>query len=74
MKRRKGHPCSAWCEEQLKSIVENLRLRGEVDDDFQIEFIALRGWLVFVPKGTYTLKCRHGREWMLREVEGPVPG
>lgn len=64
--KKKNHPCAQWCEGQLHGIVENLKLRREIDQDFQVEFVALIGFKL-IPPGTYCLKCVHGREWMIRE-------
>jgi hypothetical protein len=65
--KRKRHPCTRWCEGRLHGIVDNLKLRGEIEPDSKFEFIALRG-LMHVPGGTYILKCEHGREWMVKDV------
>lgn len=64
--KKKNHPCARWCEQQLYGIVENLRLRGEVGEDFHVEFVPMIG-IKLVPGDTYLLKCTHGREWMLKE-------
>lgn len=64
--KKKNHPCAGWCEQQLHGIVENLRLRGEVSEDFHVEFVAMIG-LQWVPPNSYTLECQHGRKWMIKE-------
>lgn len=71
MAKRKRHPCSTWCEGQLKGIVENLKLRGEITEEFKVEFVPMRG-LTWVPGGSHILKCQHGREWMIKDVTDEV--
>lgn len=67
MNKKKRHPCSKWCEGRLAGIVTNLKLRGEITEDFQVEFVPMIG-MTWVPKDTYTLKCEHGRQWWLKDV------
>lgn len=74
--RQKTHPCSTWCEQQLYGFVENLRLRGEISENFRARFEPLRG-LNWIPGNTVILKCPdHGRAWKLvivRDAADPAP-
>jgi hypothetical protein len=47
--------------------VDNLKLRGEIAEDSKFEFKLLKG-ITFVPKGSYVLKCEHGREWLVKDI------
>lgn len=67
MAKRKRHSCVEYCEGQLHGIVDNLKLRGEISEDTKFEIKLLRG-LTYVPKGTYIMKCEHGREWTIKDI------
>lgn len=67
--RNARHECWGWCGQQLLGIVDNLKLRGELPPEAEIEVISVIG-LMFIPGGTYTAKCRHGRTYILRPVKG----
>jgi hypothetical protein len=65
---KKEHPCAAWCAGTLDGIVANLKLCGELPEDFDVTFKSLRG-LMYVPGGSYILKCRHGRDYLAVVVD-----
>lgn len=67
MSIRKRHPCSKWCEQRLHGIVDNLRLRGEIEQDFQVDFEPIRIG-AYIPKDVFTLKCQHGRMWKIVDI------
>lgn len=48
--------CARFCGEQIKGFVENLKLRGEVPEDFEVTVRPVRG-LTYVPGGSYQMKC-----------------
>lgn len=60
---KKDHPCATWCAGQLDGIVDNLKVRGKLPEDFKVTFRSLRG-LVYVPKDSYVFECRHGRDYL----------
>lgn len=66
--RRPTHPCAGWCEERLKGIVENLKLTGEVAQDYEVEFRPLAG-LTYLPGNVPVMTCQHGRSWAAIERE-----
>jgi hypothetical protein len=67
--RTARHPCWGWCAQRLYGIVDNLKLRGELPAEAEIEVISIIG-LMYVPAGTYTATCQHRREYILRPVKG----
>lgn len=64
---RKRHPCSNWCEQRLHGMVDNLRQRGEIEPDFQIDFQPMRIGS-YVPRDVITVKCQHDRMWKIVDV------
>lgn len=68
MTLRKPHPCAGWCQGQLRGIVENLRLREEVGEDFEVEVWSVRG-IRIIPPHTTILTCEHGRAYAVRETK-----
>lgn len=58
--------CADYCAGRLRGIVENQRLLGEFEDpDFDVEIKLLRG-LSYIPKGSFTAKCEHGRNFLVK--------
>jgi len=65
--KQKRHPCSRWCEQRLHGIADNLKLRGEIPDDFEMQLVPVFG-RTFVPKDTLTIRCEHTRVWKIVDV------
>lgn len=71
MVRGKQHPCWNWCAGRIEGIVENLRLRGEIDADFDVEIRSARG-LTWVPAGALQMTCQHRRTYVVvPKQDGP---
>lgn len=60
--------CQDYCAGRLRGIVENLKLRGEVGEDFHVEIRPVPPGLSWIPRNSYIAKCEHGRQFLMREA------
>lgn len=65
-KRRPG--CTSYCAGRLYGIAGNLKLRNKLPEDFEIEVVPIKG-IMWIPGDTWTAKCEHGREFILRPTK-----
>lgn len=66
------HSCVEYCAGRLRGMAENLKLRGEIPDDFRVQVRPVR-LIARVPAGAFVAKCEHGRKFVVIP-EGDIDG
>jgi len=59
--------CTNYCTGTLQGIVDNLKLRGKISEEFELSVEPMRN-LMWVPGGSYTMTCPHGRKFLVKQV------
>lgn len=59
--------CAEFCAGVIRGRVENLKLRGEVCEEFSVTIRPIRSRLSFVWPSTVIMTCEHGQAFAVRE-------
>lgn len=62
---KRKHTCETYCSGRIAGIVENLKLRGEISQGFEVEVKMLKG-LRWIPAGSYVMTCEHRRDFLVK--------
>jgi hypothetical protein len=65
---REKHSCRNYCAGRIMGIVDNLKLRGEIEESSRFEVKALSGW-AWIPRDAVLMMCEHDRRFTVRKVE-----